>query len=125
MVIPVTTPDLASVAQLSRRLYASRVAGISSAHPWWTAVVLTASSERQAERYRREIHRREEAGKIPADVRYLVVPDPADRRIGNGGATLHALRALAVESWADQRVLMIHAGGDSRQLPQYSLSGKL
>jgi fucokinase len=121
----VASTDLASVAQSSRRLYASRVAGLSSPQRWWTAVVITAGSERQAEGFRREIHRREEAGKIPANVRYLVVPDPAGQRIGNGGATLHALRALGVESWADQRVLMIHAGGDSRQLPQYSLSGKL
>lgn len=27
--------------------------------------------------------------------------------------------------WARQRVLLIHCGGDSRRLPQYSLSGKL
>jgi fucokinase len=126
-------PDLAAVAQRSRGLYAARVAGLPSAPPWWTAVVITASSARQAERYRWEIHRREEAGRIPADVRYVVVPDPADQRIGNGGATLHALQSLVTEAgtadlaewWAGQRVFMIHAGGDSRQLPQYSLSGKL
>jgi fucokinase len=107
---------------------------MASAPPWWTAVVITAGSERQAQRYRWEIRRREETGKIPADVRYLVVPDLHDQRMGNGGATLHALRALAPESldtgnlgdwWAVQRIFMIHAGGDSRQLPQYTLSGKL
>jgi len=128
-----TAPDLASVAQRSRRLYAARVAGMPSAPAWWTAVVITAGSARQAERYRWEIHRREEAGKIPADVRYMVVPDPAHQRIGSGGATLHALSSLMTEAavddpvrwWNRQRVFMIHAGGDSRQLPQYSLSGKL
>src|SRR5437899_81316 len=108
-----TTPDLAFIAQRSRRLYATRVAGMSAAPPWWTAVVITASSARQAERYRREIHRRAEAGKIPADVEYLVVADRADQRIGNGGATVHALRSLVAESvvtgavsewWAHQRV---------------------
>src|ERR1044071_2854660 len=88
------TPDLASVAQRSRNLYAARVAGMPSAAPWWTAVVITAGSERQAERYRWEIHRRQEAGRIPADVRYLIVPDRADQRMGSGGATVHALRAL-------------------------------
>src|SRR5215475_4497545 len=92
------TPDLASIAQRSRRLYAARVAGMPEITPWWTAVVITASSARQAERYRWEVHRREETGKIPADVRYLVVSDPCDRRIGNGGATVHALRSLAAES---------------------------
>src|SRR5262245_16137925 len=91
-------PDLASIARRSRQLYAARVAGISPASPWWTAVVITAGSARQAERYRWEIHRREEAGKIPAGVRYLVVPDLDDQRLGNGGATVHALRSLLQQS---------------------------
>jgi len=131
---------LAGVAARARRLYAARVANTPSALPWWTAVILTASSKRQADRYEWEIQRRAEAGKIPADVTYLVVPDFADQRIGSGGATLNALRgwitqvlfgkgaplpANLTEWWQGQRVLMIHAGGDSRRLPQYSLSGKL
>src|SRR6478672_5665192 len=87
-------PDLAAVAQRSRRLYAACVAGMPSAPPWWTAVVITASSAHQAERYQWELHRREEAGKIPPKVRFLVVPDLEDQRIGSGGATIHALRAL-------------------------------
>ena len=118
-------PDLAAVAQRARRLYASRVAGLDSAPPWWTAVVITAGSARQAERYRRELDRRESAGKIPSDVRYLVVPDPDGRPLGTGGATLNALRALADIDWTGQRVLIVHSGGDARRLPQYSLSGKL
>ena len=129
-------PDLAAVAQRSRRLYAACVAGMPSAPAWWTAVVITASSAHQAERYQWELHRREEAGKIPPNVKFLVVPDPADQRIGSGGATLHALRTLLADAnrtppldlekwWASQRVFIIHSGGDSRRLPQYSLSGKL
>lgn len=58
----------------------------------------------------------------------MVVPDIAGRRIGSGGATLHVLRTLAETSedwWQRHRVLLIHCGGDSRRLPQYSLSGKL
>jgi hypothetical protein len=68
-------PDLAAVAQRSRRLYAACVAGMPSATPWWTAVVITAGSVRQAERYHYELYRREKAGKIPPNVRFLVVPD--------------------------------------------------
>jgi fucokinase len=109
---------------------------MASAPAWWTAVVITVSSAHQAERYQWELHRREEAGKIPANVKFLVAPDPAEQRIGSGGATLHALRALLadtnrtpppdLEKWlANQRVFIIHSGGDSRRLPQYSLSGKL
>jgi fucokinase len=100
-------------------------------------VLITASSERQAERYTEEIRRRYENGRVPGGVLYLAVPDPGDQRIGSGGATFHALRTLAehalygargesMESWwSGQRVLIIHSGGDSRRLPQYSLSGKL
>ena len=126
--------NLSEIAQRSRSLYAERIAVKTSPVPWWTAVVLTASSSRQAESYRQEVRRREQEGKVPAGVIYMVVPDPGDQRIGSGGATLHALAALAAgcgatsnleEWWTSQRVLMVHSGGDSRRLPQYSLSGKL
>lgn len=124
--------NAAASSRRSRSLYAARVAGLSVASPWWTAIVITAGSRRQAERYEREIERRRQHGQIPADVRYVIAPDPDERRLGSGGATLNGLRALVDESrsapaewWSGQRVLMIHAGGDSRSLPQYSLSGKL
>lgn len=131
--------DLAAITQRARRLYAECVAGLPAAQPWWTAVIITASSQRQAERYQWELHRRQERGRVPANAHYLVVPDIDDERIGTGGATLNALRALAVDvllpqhadhgslarCWAAQRALIIHSGGDSRLLPQYSLCGKL
>ena len=129
---------LAAIAAKARRLYAARVANTALAPAWWTAVILTASSRRQAERYEWEIQRRQEGGKIPSGAQYLVAPDLDDQRIGSGGATLNGLRVLMSETllkngaaadlaewWESQRVLMIHAGGDSRRLPQYSLSGKL
>jgi fucokinase len=133
--------QLRAMVQRTRRLYAARVAGMHAAPSWWTAVIITASSERQAERYESELHRRVDGGRIPAGTKYLVVPDLAGERIGSGGATLNALRTLAAELlsgagnpasafdlaqwWSGQRVLLIHSGGDSRRLPQYSLSGKL
>ena len=108
--------------------YAELLAGQRS-RPWWTAVAITASSARQAERYREEIERRRKDGTIPAGVAYLAVPDPNDQRVGSGGATLEVLRVLGAQAtaewWLQQRVLIIHSGGDSRRLPQYSLSGKL
>ena len=124
--------DLRLVTHNARQAFVQRIAHGPAAAPWWTAVIVTASSERQAGRYREEIARRREAGKIPTDVPYLVVPDVAGRRIGSGGATLNALHALAAVSgradaawWAGQRVLIIHSGGDSRRLPEYSPIGKL
>lgn len=128
---------LARVAHQARSAYAERVAGTSATHPWWSVIVITASSQRQAQRYEEEIHRRQINGTIPSDVRYLVVPDMDDVRIGSGGATINALHKLGqavhhdeaparlADWWARQRVLIIHAGGDARRLPQYSLSGKL
>jgi fucokinase len=56
------------------------------------------------------------------------VPDPEGRHIGSGGATLYALQALGrcdPAWWSRNRVLVIHAGGESRRLPEYSLTGKL
>ena len=130
---------LVVAAQEARQLYSALLAG-EARMPWWTAVVLTASSGRQAQSYTREIESRRNQGLLPRDVPFLVVPDPRNRRVGSGGATLHALHILlaslapdldrqdaeATEQWwSKQRVLMIHSGGDSRRLPQYSLSGKL
>jgi len=129
--------NLSEIAQQARRAYVDRVARPSPAGCWWTAVIVTASSARQAERYRAEIQRRREAGKLPLETVYHVVPDPDDARVGSGGATLNALRVLARNAlagkaggsledwWRTQRVLMIHSGGDSRRLPEYSLAGKL
>ncbi len=102
--------------------------------PWWDVVLLTASSDRQADSYRREIELRKDRGRIPPGVLYLVVADPGGERIGSGGATLNALRSLhqalgercAEESWWQRnRVFLVHSGGDSRRLPQYSPSGRL
>lgn len=133
--------DLAEIVQRTRRLYTAYLAGTPSSLHWWTAVVVTASSRQQADRYESEIRRRLANGRIPPNTRYLVVPDVGDRRMGSGGATLNALRELAAsvlcgagdpprpmdltEWWSRQRVLLIHSGGDSRRLPQYSLCGKL
>src|ERR1019366_8524704 len=133
--------DLAQIVDRSRRLYAARVAGTALAPQWWTAVLITAGSQRQAEKYEWELRRRVAAGRIPDGVLYMVVPDVADKRIGSGGATLNAIRRLIAgvllqgdganaaidlrDWWSQQRVLLIHSGGDSRRLPQYSVSGKL
>ncbi len=106
-----------------RRLFAEQIAARSGAG-WWDAIVLTAGGARQAERYREEIDWRRRSGKLPDGVTYLVVPDPEGKRLGSGGATIHALGVLGAR-WKRQRVLMIHSGGDSRRLPQHSPNGKL
>jgi fucokinase len=93
----------------------------------WDVVMVTASSARQAGLYRDEIERRRLAGMLPEGTQFLVIPDPGDRRVGSGGATIHALGVLGKdrEWWSEHRALLIHSGGDSRRLPQYSPGGKL
>ncbi len=130
-----SVPDLAAIATRSRRTYAAFVNG-SLARPWWTAVVVTAGSTKQAEWYTSEIQRRREGGTLPPNVPFLVSPDPEGARVGSGGATLNALRTLGrrfrdssavtlEEWWGGERVLIIHSGGEARRLPQYSHMGKL
>jgi fucokinase len=89
--------------------------------------MVTASSVRQAGLYRDEIERRRLSGILPEETEFLVVPDPDDRRVGSGGATINALEVLGKdrEWWREHRALLVHSGGDSRRLPQYSPGGKL
>ncbi|MDR1598582.1 MAG: bifunctional fucokinase/L-fucose-1-P-guanylyltransferase [Oscillospiraceae bacterium] len=95
----------------------------------WSDVVITASNEAQADAYRAQIERRLERGWLPAQTRYSVIPDPEGRRVGSGGATLNLLRILRGQRdagpFSGRRALVIHSGGDSQRVPQYSALGKL
>ena len=98
----------------------------------WDYVVLTASNEEQASIYKSEIEYRLRLKQLPARTKYLVLPDPDGKRVGSGGATLNVLKAIAEREQKDEsnffkglRVLVIHSGGDSKRIPQYSTCGKL
>lgn len=95
----------------------------------WDYVVLTASNEEQAAAYRLQIERRLAARRLPAATQYVVLPDPDGKRVGSGGATLNVLKYIAEQEGADpfggKRILVIHSGGDSKRIPQYSALGKL
>ena len=98
----------------------------------WDYVVLTASNEEQASIYQSEIEYRLRLKQLPARTKYLVLPDPDGKRVGSGGATLNVLKAIAQREQKDEsnffkglRVLVIHSGGDSKRIPQYSTCGKL
>ena len=64
---------------------------------------------------------------IPESTHYAVLPDPDGKRVGSGGATLNVLRYVHENagSFENQRILVIHSGGDSKRVPQYSACGKL
>ena len=101
----------------------------------WDYVVLTASNEAQAESFRMQIRHRLERKLLPASTEYAVLPDPEGKRVGSGGATFNVLDYIVKEHlkkapdggdpFKGKRILVIHSGGDSKRVPQYSALGKL
>lgn len=95
----------------------------------WDYIILTASNESQAQTYREQIDYRLRQGKLPKQTSYAVIPDPDGKRVGSGGATLNVLRYIKEHSGCDSfegmKILVIHSGGDSKRVPQYSACGKL
>lgn len=96
---------------------------------YWDYVILTASNELQAEGYRAQLKVREGKGFLPKDTHFAVVADPEGKRVGSGGATLGVIRYIAEHrgcaDFSQLRILVIHSGGDSKRVPQYSALGKL
>lgn len=88
-------------------------------------MILTASNDQQAEGFRRQIEERKEY--LPAGTRFAAIPDRGGERVGSGGATLEVLKYLHEQEgdFRKLRVLVIHSGGDSKRVPQYSALGKL
>src|SRR5271163_1384219 len=106
----------------------------------WDYLIITAANEQQATSYEFQLRHRERAGELERAGTCLVIPDINGRRIGSGGSTLHCLaQVLERECVGDKtltfddaqailselRILIIHAGGDSRRLPAYSHCGKM
>lgn len=96
----------------------------------WDIVVITASNDAQAASYSKQIQFRIKNGFVPKNVRYEVVPDYQGKRTGSGGATFNVLRYIQESLNADDcssnmRILIIHSGGESIRIPQYSVCGKL
>lgn len=97
----------------------------------WDYIVLTASNEIQAEAYKAQLNRRLQLGQMPRETHYAVLPDPEGKRVGSGGATFQVLRYIGEQEsekphpFKGKRILVIHSGGDSKRVPQYSALGKL
>lgn len=100
---------------------------LNEEYPVWDYVILTASNAAQAEAYRQQLDRRLERRQLPARTHYAVLPDPEGKRVGSGGATLNAMRYIRERepSFDSLKILVIHSGGDSKRVPQYSVCGKL
>lgn len=93
--------------------------------PKWDYVILTASNEQQAEEFCKQIEERKKF--LPTGTKFVAIPDRGGKRVGSGGATLEVLKYLheKEETFEGLRVLVIHSGGDSKRVPQYSALGKL
>ncbi len=97
----------------------------SPSFPVWDYIILTASNEHQAESFRIQIAGRR--GYFPEKTKIAIIPDEGGVRVGSGGATLSVIKYLHEheQSLSGLRILVIHSGGDSRRVPQYSALGKL
>ncbi|MDW7761933.1 MAG: L-fucokinase [Acidobacteriota bacterium] len=116
-----------------------RGGGLESGGAGWDYLIVTASNEDQASAARRQLELRQDLGLLGRVSRIEVVPDPGGRRIGSGGSTiLCLLRILERECGGSRmpesrwrcvferlRILIVHAGGDSKRLPPYGPCGKL
>src|SRR4051794_39575566 len=104
----------------------------------WDYLILTAANQTQAKAYETQIEFRRRLGQLAQVKNCLVVPDLDGKRIGSGGSTIECLRQILnreLPSFADSatpkdvlstlRILIVHAGGDSRRLPAYSPGGKI
>lgn len=96
----------------------------------WDYVILTASNEDQAKAFEAQIDFRLKQGLLPKQTKYAVLPDPDGKRVGSGGATFNVMKYIREQSgcadcFKDKRILVIHSGGDSKRVPQYSACGKL
>lgn len=107
----------------------------------WHYLILTAANEDQAVAYEAQIRTRRESGQLTEVRDTLVVADPQGRRVGSGGSTIQCLLevlrretaggrdipdfAAAETVLRGLRILIVHAGGDSRRLPAYSPCGKI
>jgi fucokinase len=110
--------------------------GARASPEFWHYLILTAGNDDQAASYEAQIRVRRDAGRLAQVRDTLVVADFEGRRVGSGGSTLQCLREVlrreAVGDFADAgrvlrglRILIVHAGGDSRRLPAYSPRGKV
>ncbi len=108
----------------------------------WDYLIVTASNDIQSAAYRSQLAVRRELGLLSAVRDVLVIADPQGQRIGSGGSTILCLMEVlsrlsknvppadltpdwCVRTLGGLRILIVHAGGDSKRLPAYGPCGKI
>lgn len=103
----------------------------------WDYLLVSVPNARQAEACEQALRLRRQLG-ILAHVDWAeAIADPDGKRIGSGGSTIRCLMAVlkrerqsrGAATWEEiltsRRILILHAGGDSRRLPAYASCCKL
>eukprot|EP00048_Salpingoeca_helianthica_P023314 m.23572 g.23572 ORF g.23572 m.23572 type:complete len:566 (+) comp8538_c0_seq1:82-1779(+) len=124
MAADLTTRLKVATAEKFARFEAARH---GSGLPFWDVILLTASDESQATAYTEQITAKLARKELPP-CRYHVIADPPGPKVGNGGATFVALEWLENTYGAQLdafKVLLLHAGGFSKRLPNVSVVGKI
>lgn len=103
----------------------------------WDYLIVTAANHLQADSYEAQLELRRRVGQLSHVRHVLVLADFDGHRIGSGGSTIDCLRQVVAlerenspatspeEALSKLRILILHAGGDSRRLPAYSPCGKI
>ena len=94
-------------------------------YPYWNYIIITAPNEYQAQGYNKQIEERKDF--LPKRTKFIVIPDENNERVGSGGSTLTVIKHMKqLENKLNGlRILVIHSGGYSKRVPQYSILGKL
>jgi fucokinase len=103
--------------------------------PAWDYLILTASNQAQERAYEGQLRLRRRVGLLPQAREAFVLADLKGMRIGSGGSTLACLAEVLNRERSGNadarailerlRILIVHAGGDSRRLPAYGPCGKI
>jgi galactokinase/mevalonate kinase-like predicted kinase len=95
--------------------------------------IITASDPSQAAVFKDSLKSRLSRGLYPREIDFRIYSDPGSGRVGSGGGTMHALMRLLADLriqdaggfLAENRILIIHAGGESRRMPCFAPEGKI
>lgn len=95
---------------------------------FWDVMVITAGDDDQKDAFVAHIESKLSRKELPLDCPIHVVADPPGPKLGNGGSTFTGLQFLEKEykeALYDKRVILIHAGGQSKRMPSTSILGKI